>query len=115
MDLKLEEGKLKCSKFTNDEILEVLNDLDEETEKIIKNVNNNAHKNEIKINDTMSSKNASDILFSKKNNDEKNQTELLSENKEKSPDNVELKEKINIENKNQQSNVINDTNMLKLI
>ena len=100
--LKLEKGKLKCSKFTNEEILEILDDLDEETEKEIKNVNDNLPK-----------RNESDISSSEKNNnnDGQNKLEVLFENKENPPEKVQIKEEIDQENKNQQNNEINYNNM----
>ena len=100
--LKLEKGKLKCSKFTNEEILEILDDLDEETEKEITNVTDN-----------MPNINESDISFSEKNNnnDGQNKLEVLFENKENPPEKVQIKEEIDQENKNQQNNEINYNNM----
>ena len=100
--LKLEKGKLKCSKFTNEEILEILDDLDEETEKEITNVTDN-----------MPKRNESDISSSEKNNnnDGQNKLEVLFENKENPPEKVQIKEEIDQENKNQQNNEINYNNM----
>ena len=100
--LKLEKGKLKCSKFTNEEILEILDDLDEETEKEITNVTDN-----------MPKRNESDISSSEKNhnNDGKNKLEVLFENKENPSEKVQIKEEIDQENKNQQNNEINYNNM----